>query len=165
MKAFAREKYEKQAFNKDNTLVLNNNLRVTRIWSTFYPLLDTIASLSIPVLLLSGAGMVMHGTLDIGTLIGATGFVWMLMAPMRQVATFVNQVANGVVSSEKLIYYMDLGSQIKTPKDAQMPVQREGRVDFDNVTFSYGDQTVLRDVDLHVQPGQVVAVMGANRHG
>jgi ATP-binding cassette, subfamily B, multidrug efflux pump len=165
VKAFAREAYEKQAFEKDNQLVLNNNLRVTRIWSTYFPLLDTIAGLALPVLMVSGAALVGAGKLDIGTLIGATGFVWMLIAPMRQVANFVNMTANGVVSSEKLIYYMDLGSRIKNPQDAQTPRQREGRVDFENVTFQYGDRTVLHDIDLHVEPGQVVAVMGATGMG
>ncbi|MFH1512916.1 MAG: ABC transporter transmembrane domain-containing protein, partial [Bacillota bacterium] len=165
VKAFASETYEKQSFAKDNRLVLDNNLRVTRIWSTFFPLLDTIASLAIPVLMVSGAAMVAQGTLDIGTLIGATGFVWMLIAPMRQVAQFVNLTANGVVSSEKLIYYLDLGSRIKNPPEPHKPQKREGRVDFDNVTFKYGDQTVLKDIDLHVEPGQIVAVMGATGMG
>ena len=121
VKAFAREDYEKQAFEKDNQQVLDNNLRVTRIWSTFYPLLDTIASFAIPVLMVSGAAMMGMGKLDIGTLVGATGFVWMLIAPMRQVATFVNLIANGVVSSEKLIYYLDLGSQHQKPEGAGRP--------------------------------------------
>ncbi|MCE5343847.1 MAG: ABC transporter ATP-binding protein/permease [Eubacteriales bacterium] len=165
VKAFAREEYEKQCFEKDNQLVLNNNLRVTRLWSTYFPLLDTIANLALPVLVVAGAAMVGRGMLDIGTLVGATGFVWMLIAPMRQVATFVNMTANGVVSSEKLIYYMDLGSQIKNPQEPQTPIKREGRVDFDHVTFKYGDKTVLHDIDLHVEPGQVVAVMGATGMG
>ena len=165
VKAFAREEYEKQAFAVDNTKVLDNNLRVTRIWSDYYPLLDTIASLAIPVLLVSGAAMVGKGTLDIGTLVGATGFVWMLIAPMRQVAQFVNIVTNGIVSSEKLIYYLDFGSRIKNPPEPQTPKAREGRVDYEDVTFKYGDQTVLKDVNLHVEPGQTIAVMGATGMG
>jgi ATP-binding cassette, subfamily B, multidrug efflux pump len=165
VKAFAREDYEKQAFQKDNNAVLDGNMRVTMIWSTYFPLLDTIARLAIPVLMVSGAAMMGMGKLDIGTLVGATGFVWMLIAPMRQVATFVNQIANGVVSSEKLIYYLNLGSQIKSPKEPDAPKTREGRVDFENVTFQYGDHTVLKDIDLHVEPGQVIAVMGATGMG
>jgi len=165
VKAFAREDYEREAFQKDNTAVLEGNLRVTRLWSTYFPLLDTIARLAIPVLMISGAGLMGMGRIDIGTLVGATGFVWMLIAPMRQVATFVNQITNGVVSSEKLIYYLNLGSQIKNPKEPVAPKAREGRVDFQNVTFQYGDHTVLRDIDLHVEPGQTVAVMGATGMG
>lgn len=165
VKAFARETFEKEAFARDNTAVLEGHLRVTRLWSTYFPLLDTIARLAIPVLMVSGAALMGTGTMDIGTLVGATGFVWMLIAPMRQVATFVNQIANGVVSSEKLIYYLNIGSQIKSPKETIAPIAREGRVTFENVTFQYGDHTVLRDIDLQVEPGQTVAVMGATGMG
>ncbi len=165
VKAFAREEYEKQAFAVDNGKVLENNLRVTRIWSTFFPVMDLIASFAIPVLILAGSLLVARGQLQIGALVGATGFVWMLIGPMRQVANFVNITANGLVSSEKLIYYMDLGSQVRSPEHPQKPAKREGRVDFDHVTFKYGDKAVLKDIDLHVEPGQAVAIMGATGAG
>ncbi len=165
VKAFAREEHEKQAFSVDNQKVLQNNLQVTRIWSTFFPLMDMIASFAIPVLILGGSALVMRGDLQIGTLVGATGFVWMIIAPMRQVANFVNVTANGMVSSEKLIYYMDLGSMIRNPEKPREIEKWEGRVDFDHVTFKYGDKAVLHDIDLHVEPGQTVAVMGATGAG
>ena len=103
----------------------------------------------------------MRGDLHIGTLIGATGFVWMIIGPMRQLASFVNVTTNGIVSSEKLIYYMDLGSTIRNPQAPKEPEKWEGRVDFDHVTFKYGDKAVLHDIDLHVAKGQTIAVMGA----
>lgn len=165
VKAFAREEYEKQAFSVDNQKVLQNNLQVTRIWSTFFPLMDMIASFAVPVLILAGSALVIRGTLQIGTLVGATGFVWMIIAPMRQVANYVNVTANGLVSSEKLIYYMDLGSTIRSPENPRKIEKREGRVDFDHVTFKYGDKAVLHDIDLHVKPGQTIAVMGATGAG
>jgi ATP-binding cassette subfamily B protein len=165
VKAFAREGHEKQAFSVDNQKVLQNNLQVTWIWSTFFPLMDMIASFAVPVLILTGSALVIHGDLQIGTLVGATGFVWMIIAPMRQVANFVNVTANGLVSSEKLIYYMDLGSMIRNPEKPREIDKREGRVDFDHITFKYGDKAVLHDIDLHVKPGQTIAVMGATGAG
>ncbi len=165
VKAFAREEHEKQAFSEDNQKVLHNNLQVTWIWSTFFPLMDMIASFAVPVLILAGSALVIHGDLQIGTLVGATGFVWMIIAPMRQVANFVNVTTNGLVSSEKLIYYMDLGSMIRSPEKPREIENREGLVDFDHVTFKYGDKAVLHDIDLHVKPGQTIAVMGATGSG
>ncbi len=161
VKAFAREEHEKQAFSDDNQKVLQNNLRVTRIWSTFYPLVDMIANCSVPVMLLAGSYLVMQREIQIGTLVGAMGFVWMIIGPMRQIASFVNVTTNGLVSSEKLIYYMDMGSTIRNPESPKEPEKWLGRVDFDNVTFKYGDKTVLYNIDLHVNPGQTIAVMGA----
>ncbi|HNX62702.1 MAG TPA: ABC transporter ATP-binding protein [Candidatus Limiplasma sp.] len=165
VKAFAREEYEKQAFATENNKVLQFNLVVTRLWSTFFPLMDTIAGLATPVLILAGAVLMHRGEIDIGTLVGATGFVWMLIAPMRQVASFVNLITNGLVSSEKLIYYLDLGSKVRNPENPEKPARREGRVDISHVTFKYGDKEILSDIDLHVEPGQVIAVMGATGSG
>lgn len=165
VKAFAREEHEKQAFSVDNQKVLQNNLQVTRIWSTFFPLMDMIASFAVPVLILAGSALVIRGDLQIGTLVGATGFVWMIIAPMRQVANFVNVTANGLVSSEKLIYYLDLGSTIRSPEKPREIGKRAGSVDFDHVTFKYGEKAVLHEIDLHVHPGQTVAVMGATGAG
>lgn len=165
VKAFAREDYEKQAFATENNKVLGFNLVVTRLWSTFFPLMDTIAGLATPVLILAGAVLMHRGEIDIGTLVGATGFVWMLIAPMRQVASFVNLITNGLVSSEKLIYYLDLGSKVRNPENPEKPARREGRVDISHVTFKYSDKEVLSDIDLHVEPGQVIAVMGATGSG
>ncbi len=165
VKAFAREEYEKQAFATENNKVLQFNLVVTRLWSTFFPLMDTIAGLATPVLILAGAVLMHRGEIDVGTLVGATGFVWMLIAPMRQVASFVNLITNGLVSSEKLIYYLDLGSKVRNPENPKKPARREGRVDISHVTFKYGDKEILSDIDLHVEPGQVIAVMGATGSG
>ena len=165
VKAFAREDYEKEMFEVENQKVLNFHLVGTKIWSVYFPLLDATARLAIPVLMISGSIMLQQGMLDIGTLVGAAGFVWMLMSPMRQVAMFVNMMTNGFVSSEKLIYYLSLGSQIKNPKQTREPEKREGRVDFENLTFQYSDSAVLKDIDLHVTPGQVIAVMGATGMG
>ncbi len=165
VKAFAREEHEKEAFSVDNLKVRDANLNVTRIWSTYYPLLDTIASMATPVLLIAGSFLTITGKLSIGMLVGATGYVWMIVAPMRQVASFVNIVTNGLVSSEKLFYYLDFGSRITNPPEPREPGQRLGRVDFNHVSFKYDDTPVLEDIDLHVEPGQSVAVVGATGSG
>lgn len=165
VKAFAREEYEKDRFQVDNYKVRDFNLRVTHVWSNYFPLLDTAANLATPLLLIVGSILVMTGKLSIGALVGSTGFVWMIIAPMRSVATYVNAISNGLVSCEKLIYYMDFGSVLTTPKEPVEPAKREGAVDFNNVTMRYDGKPVLHNIDLHVKPGQTVAVMGATGAG
>ena len=165
VKAFAREEYEKEQFAIDNYKVRDYTLRVTQVWSTYFPLLDMAASLATPLLLIVGSALVVAGKLSIGALVGSTGFVWMLISPMRQVANYVNIVSNGLVSSEKLIYYMDFGSVLTTPEHPVEPEKREGAVDFNHVSMRYDGKTVLEDIDLHVKPGETVAVMGATGAG
>lgn len=165
VKAFAQEERETRAFAKDNQRILDLHLRATRIWSVYFPLLDVIASLSTPLMLLAGGAMVAGGVLPLGTMVGSIGYVWMIVGPLRQVANYVNQVTNGIVSAEKLIYYTDLGSRVRNPQAPEEPPVRAGAVELDHVTFHYDREAVLKDVSLRVEPGQTVAVMGATGTG
>ena len=165
VKAFAREPYESEQFEKDNQKVLELNLNATRIWSNFSPAMDFVGALAIPFMLLVGGRLVSDGAMDLGTLIAATGYVYMLVNPMRMLANFVNVFAQGVTSAEKLFYYLDLGSIVRDPASPVTPEASEGRVSFENVTLSYGDQVVLHDLNFEVEPGQTVAIMGATGSG
>ncbi len=165
VKAFAREPYESRQFDKDNRQVLELNLRATRIWSNFNPVMDFIGSLAVPVMLLIGGGMAAAGKMDLGTLIAQTGYVWMLVNPMRMLASFVNVYAQGITSAEKLFYYLDLGSIVRDPESPEAPEKAEGRVEFDHVTLAYGDHVVLRDICFEAKPGETVALMGPTGSG
>ncbi len=165
VKAFAREPYESEQFKTDNQKVLQLNLKATRIWSNFNPTMDFIGSLAIPFMLLVGSRLVSNGTIDLGTLIAATGYVYMLVNPMRMLANFVNIFAQGITSAEKLFYYLDLGSIVRDPASPVAPAVSEGRVSFENVTLAYGDNVVLNDLSFEAEPGQTVAIMGATGSG
>lgn len=165
VKAFAREDYEEVNFKKDNRDLLEKNLRASWIWSSYMPLMDIMSSLCTPIALIGGALMVKAGTMDIGTLIGVTGYIWMLTNPMRQVASIINTASQAVTSAEKVFYYVDIGSGLKDPEHPTVPEKYEGHVVFDHVTFHYGDTKVLDDICLEAKPGETIAVMGATGEG
>ncbi len=165
VKAFAREDYEEQRFSEDNRELLKRNLKASFVWSNFMPFMDMLSALCTPVALAGGALMVSLGHMDIGTLVGVTGYIFMLTNPMRMLASIINVTAQAVTSAEKLFYYMDLGASIKEPEDAESPEEFKGHVVFDHVSFGYGDDIVLKDICLEVKPGQTVAVMGATGAG
>jgi ATP-binding cassette subfamily B protein len=165
VKAFAREPYESAQFEKDNQKVRNLHMNATHIWSNFNPVMDFLSSLAVPMLLLCGGWLVERGTLDLGSLIAATGYVWVLVNPLRMLANFVNVYAQGLSSAEKLFYYLDLGTTVKDPPEIEEPPVRLGHVKLDNVTFAYREQVVLRDVSLEAKPGETVAIMGATGSG
>ncbi|MDR0896527.1 MAG: ABC transporter ATP-binding protein/permease [Oscillospiraceae bacterium] len=165
VKAFAREPYESEQFMRDNQNVLQFNLRATRIWANFNPVMDFVGSLAVPLMLLVGGSLVAVGKMDLGTLIAQTGYVWMLVNPMRMLANFVNVFAQGITSAEKLFYYLDLGSIVRDPEKTITPDAYQGRVTFENVSLAYGDHEVLHDLSFDVAPGQTVALMGATGSG
>ncbi|MDR1600028.1 MAG: ABC transporter ATP-binding protein/permease [Oscillospiraceae bacterium] len=165
VKAFAREPYESEQFMKDNQKVRSLHMNATLIWSNFNPVMDFLSSLSVPAMLLVGGTLVQRGALDLGSLIAATGYVWVLVNPLRMLANFVNVYAQGLSSAEKLFYYLDLGTTVKDPREIEEPQARLGHVKLENVTFAYRDQIVLRDVSLEAKPGETVAIMGATGSG
>ncbi|MDR1263466.1 MAG: ABC transporter ATP-binding protein/permease, partial [Oscillospiraceae bacterium] len=165
VKAFAREPYESAQFEKDNQKVRNLHMNATHIWSNFNPVMDFLSSLAVPMLLLCGGWLVERGTLDLGSLIAATGYVWVLVNPLRMLANFVNVYAQGLSSAEKLFYYLDLGATVKDPPEIEEPSVRLGHVKLDDVTFAYREQVVLRGVSLEAKPGETVAIMGATGSG
>lgn len=165
VKAFARETYESERFGEDNRQVMSLNMRATRIWSAFNPVMDFISSLAVPLMLLVGGTLVLAGRMDLGTLIAQTGYVYMLVNPMRMLAQFVNIFAQGITSAEKLFYYLDLGSIVRDPENPKEPAKYEGRVSFENVCLAYGDQEVLRGVSFEAAPGETVAIMGGTGSG
>lgn len=165
VKAFARENHESEAFSVDNLKVRDLNIRATIIWSVFVPLMNLMGDLCTPVMVLAGGTLMLNGRMDLGTLVGATGFIWLITNPMRMLSNIINMVAQAITSAEKLLYYVDLGASIREPQNAQSPAMFEGKVEFDHVTFSYGGEVVLDDVSFVAQPGETIAVMGATGAG
>ncbi len=165
VKSFAREPYEFQEFEKDNRKLLALNLKATWIWSDFVPLMELLSGICTPVMLIVGAYLTLNGHMDIGTLVAVNGYVWLIINPMRQLSNLVNMFTNAVTSAEKLFYYVDFGAAIKESASAVQPRTYAGKVEFDHVSFAYGDAEVLHDITFTAEPGQTIAVMGATGAG
>ena len=165
VKAFTREDYESEMFEKDNTKLLNLNLEATRIWAIYVPLMELLSSLCTPIMLLVGGVLLVMGQMDIGTLVAVNGYVSLIINPMRSMSGIINMVAQAITSAEKLFYYKDFGSVIREKENAREPEKFEGHVQFDHVTFSYGGEDVLKDISFEARPGETIAVMGATGTG
>ncbi len=165
VKAFAQEAHEEEGFNKENQKLLDLNLKAAFVWSNFMPFLDLLSALCTPVALLGGAILTSQGLMDLGTMLGVTGYIWMLTNPMRSLSNIMNMVTQAVASAEKLFYYMDFGAAIREPEDAKEPEAFNGHVVFDHVDFGYEDRLILKDICLEAKPGETVAIMGATGSG
>ena len=104
VKAFAQEDYEQSRFDGENQKLLSLHVKATYIWSNFVPLMDLLSGLCTPVALIGGAALMALGEMDVGTLVGVTGYIWILTNPMRQLSGIINMVAQAVTSAEKLFY-------------------------------------------------------------
>jgi len=163
--AFVREDHEQQRLELENRKLLALHLNITDIWSDYVPVMQGLSEVCTPLVLAVGAALIAAGRMDIGTLVGVTGYIWMLTQPMRMLSQIINGMTRASTSAEKVFYYLDLGSSIKDVQDPQTPEKREGHVVFDRVSFRYDEQLVLDDISFEALPGQTVAIMGATGAG
>ena len=104
-------------------------------------------SVSPLVLLGFGGYMVIQGDISLGTLVAFTGYMWMITGPMRMLGWLINMTEQAISSGEKIFYYLDFGSSIKEKKDAVFPEDFKGHIRFEDVSFKYRQNHVLRDIN------------------
>ncbi|MGI5899036.1 MAG: ABC transporter ATP-binding protein [Christensenellales bacterium] len=165
VKAFAREDYEKELFDKENMMTYQMQMRWVTLWAKYYPIMDVFASLCMPAALIFGGYMVVDGSMTLGDLVAFTGYIWMINSPMRSVGNIINMLTNTLTSAEKLFYYRELGPSIRNRPGCISSEDIKGEVEFKNVTFSYGDEKVLHDISFKAEEGETIAIMGLTGSG
>ncbi len=117
-------------------------------------------------MLLVGGRMVAHGTLDIGTFLFFNVLVVMLVMPLRMLGMWVGQSQRATASGERIFEIMDEPEEISDRPDAGDMPPGEGRVRYEHVSFEYAPgRLVLQDIDLELEPGRTVALIGHTGSG
>ncbi len=165
VKVFSREPYEIEKFQIENQAFMDRNLESAKIWETYLPLLDGFALLFNVIVLVVGAIFIMNGRMTIGELVMFNRLLWMINNPMRMIGWLINGTQNFVASYEKVSEILDQDIIIKEPKCPIVKEEIQGYVTFDNVSFTYEDLPVLKNISFEVAPGQTVALLGSTGSG
>ena len=163
VKAFAREDYEIQKFDKANKDYAKTNKATGMVWLKFYPYVESIANLMPVVMLAVGGVFLIRGQLTMGEYVAFSGLIWAIANPRRQMGNIMNEFQRFSAASQKVmeIYYSK--PKIKDAEDAVAhPGRFEGKIEFSDVSFQYedGDLPVLHDINFTVEPNETVAIMG-----
>ena len=165
VKAYNRQDHERKLFDDENYKQRDFGIAIAKIFSNFHPIIEIIASSTPAILLLIGGYFAVQGTVSTGSIVAIFGYLWMITNPTRQLANILNMITQTISSGEKLFYYSDFGSYIKNPANPKVPEEAKGHVVFDDVYFSYGDETVLSGISFDVEEGKTLAIMGATGSG
>lgn len=165
VKAFAREPYEIEKFEKENNAFMECNIEAAKIWEENLPALDAFAVLFNVIVLLFGSILIINGKMTIGELVAFNRLLWMINNPLRMVGWMINGTQNFVASYERIKVLLDEESVIKTPEAHLERQHLEGYVKFDKVSFHYEDMPVLKDISFEVAPGQTIALLGSTGSG
>ncbi len=165
VKAFAREDYEIEKFNKENDAYRDSELNAAAIWKKYVPIFEFLSNILTVVLMLYGGYMVIQGEITLGNLVTVDGYLWMLTVPLRMAGWWINDIHRFITSAEKI--YMTY-SQEPDIKEPQQPIVRKhfhGDVEFKNVSYHADDADIIHDISFKVKAGQTVGIIGSTGSG
>ncbi len=166
VKAFAREPYELEKFEEENTAWFEQRYAVIRVWANNWPFFTFLIGASVFLLLWFGGPMAINGSITVGSLFAMIAYVLMLNGPAQRLGFLANLAATAGASATRVFEIMDTPSEIIEHDDALVFDQIRGEIDFEHVSFSYhGSGPVLEDIDFSVSPGQTIALIGPTGSG
>ncbi|HLL39645.1 MAG TPA: ABC transporter ATP-binding protein [Rubrobacteraceae bacterium] len=170
VKSFAREPFERDQFGGRAEGVLNETLAARGLRAFYIPGMSFLPATSIAILILFGGRAVVEGTLTVGEFTLFQLYLMQLVWPMQGFGMVIDQGQRALASCERVFEILDSEPGVHSPKNPEPFPETAPTVEFRNVSFSYesGDERgepVLDGVDLRVEPGEAIAVVGATGSG
>ena len=165
VKAFAREDYEKERFEKKNRAFMESHLRINKVWLTFFPMIELLVNAIQLVTIFVGGLFIIQGEITPGELAIFTGLSWAVSNPMRELGNLINDLQRFSTSAAKVMELHYAKPQIMDDAEAVPHEHMNGGIEFRNVCFKIDSKPILTDVSFSVKPGQTVAVMGETGSG
>jgi ABC-type multidrug transport system fused ATPase/permease subunit len=166
VKAFAQERREEAKFEGRSEAVFDQSLRATRQRAFYVPVLSFLPLLTQAAVLLAGGHRVVNGNLSLGAFIAFNVYVLMLVMPLRMLGMWIGQAQRAAASGERIFEILDEPEEVADSPDATPLPPGDGRLRFEAVTFGYDpERPVLREIDLEIEPGTTVALIGHTGSG
>lgn len=165
VRAFAREKYEEESFERRNAAFRDSQLAINKKWLSFYPFIELLANSMTVITVFLGGYFIILGEITPGELTIFTQLSWALSNPMRQLGNLINDTQRFATSATKVMELYYGRPHIADRPDAVDHDDMKGAIAFKNVTFHFDRQEVLHDISFAVKPGQTLAIMGPTGSG
>ena len=167
VKAFAAEERQLSRFRETVARVFGQSMVATRLRAFYNPFIGFLPNLGLAVVLLVGGRQVVNGSLTIGDFTAFYAYLLMLIGPMRQLGIALGMAQRATASGTRIFEILDREPEVVAPAGAPPLPAGAGRVELDHVSFAYegASAPALRDVDLVVDAGTTVALVGATGSG
>ncbi|PYT13324.1 MAG: ABC transporter ATP-binding protein [Acidobacteria bacterium] len=166
VKAFAREEYEQRRLEEQSLEGVEIALRARSLKAKLSPFVEVIVACGTSLVLWFGARMVLDGTLSAGSLILFVMYLAKMYKPMQELSKMTDAYAKAAVGYERIREVLETEREIKDAPGAMRAPELRGKIEFENVDFSYEPNSpVLRNLTFTIEPGQVAALVGPTGAG
>ncbi len=165
VKAFAKEDFEIEKFNRENDGYREAELNASATWKKYVPIFEFLSNILTVALMLYGGYMVIDGEITIGNMVTVNGYLWMLTMPLRMAGWWVNDIHRFTTSAEKIYKTYSEEPDIKRPC---RPVERKhfnGDVEFKDVSYRAENTDIISNISFRVKAGQTVGIIGSTGSG
>ena len=166
VKAFAQEERQLRRFNRAVRRVFDQSMVSTRLRAFYSPLIGFLPQLGLAALLLVGGRQAVRGEITVGEFVAFYGYVLLLTSPVRMLGMALGMAQRAVASGQRVFELLDREPRLAALPGAPALPPGGGRVELRDVSFAYeGAAPLLRDIDLTVEAGRTVALVGPTGSG
>jgi ABC-type multidrug transport system fused ATPase/permease subunit len=160
---------EMTALNEANRQI---NMKTVYLNASYFPAVELLAAIGTSVILLYGGSQAINGAIEIGIIVSFVGYLTTFFEPIQELSQLYTTYQQGMAALDKIFDLLDTEPDMVDAPGAIDPGTIRGEIELDDVWFSYSDEAetpeeswVLEGVDLHVPPGQTLALVGATGAG
>ena len=168
VRAFGREKYEKDRFEKQNNIYTNLWIKLCGFMALFWGAGDLISGLQVMLIVILGAVFCVRGSMTAGEFIAFISYNAMLTWPVRSLGRMISEMSKAGVSIERIRYIMNSDAEQDKPEAelaGEGTPEMRGDIEFHNVSFSYGDAPILSDISFKIPQGTTFGILGGTGSG
>ncbi|MDD2431489.1 MAG: ABC transporter ATP-binding protein [Firmicutes bacterium] len=160
-----RQELNTEIFSERSSEAVNANIKATKSTATLAPLMALNQSGGMILVLLIGGREVITGTATIGTLLAFISYTNHLYGPLNELTSFYTVLQGSLASLERISDYLSRKTSVPEPKDPVSLKECTGRIELKDVRFSYGEVPLFENLNLAIEPGETLAVVGPTGSG
>lgn len=165
VKAFAQERREAERFRVANVYNLQVNDKLNRTWSLFTPTVSLLTEIGLLVVWAFGIWQVARGSITVGVLTAFIAYIGRFYTRLDSMSRIVSVTQKAAAGAKRIFDILDHVSNVPEPANPVKVERVQGRIDMSGLGFRYGSRAVIHDLDLTIEPGEMIGLVGHSGSG
>jgi ATP-binding cassette subfamily B protein len=165
VKAFAQEQREANRFRAANQYNLQVNDKLNKTWSLFSPTVSLLTEIGLLVVWAFGIWLVSHHQITVGVLTAFIAYIGRFYGRLDSMSRIVSVTQKAAAGAKRIFDILDHVSNVPEPAHPVPMPKLQGRLDMEGIGFRYGSRSVIRNLTLNIQPGEMIGLVGHSGSG